>query len=96
MDRERHLANNKRKYKLHFNLLHSKMQEHKIKERNTYNMDEKGFFVSIAHRRKRIFSKAVYKSGECTTAMRDGNREWVTLLACVCASGEALPPALIY
>jgi hypothetical protein len=28
--------------------------------------------------------------------MRDGNREWVTLLACVCASGEALPPALIY
>ncbi|KNG44705.1 hypothetical protein TW65_08484 [Stemphylium lycopersici] len=72
------------------------MQEHKIEERNTYNMDEKGFFVGIAHRRKRIFSKAVWESGERTAAMRDGNREWVTLLACVCASGEALPPALIY
>jgi hypothetical protein len=28
--------------------------------------------------------------------LQDGNRKWVTLLACVCASGEALPPALIY
>ena len=96
MDRERHFADNKRKYELYFNLLHSKMREHEIEERNTYNMDEKGFFVGIAHRRKRIFSKAVYESGERTAAMRDGNREWVTLLACVCASGEALPPALIY
>jgi hypothetical protein len=96
MDRERHFADNKRKYELYFNLLHSKMREHEIEERNTYNMDEKGFFVGIAYRRKRIFSKAVYESGERTAAMRDGNREWVTLLACVCASGEALPPALIY
>jgi hypothetical protein len=24
------------------------------------------------------------------------NREWITLLACICASGDALPPALIY
>jgi hypothetical protein len=72
------------------------MREHEIKERNTYNIDKKGFFVGIAHRRKRIFSKAVYESGERTAAMRDSNREWVTLLACVCASGEALPPTLIY
>jgi hypothetical protein len=96
MDRKRHLANNKRKYELYFNLLHSKIQEYKIKERNTYNIDKKGFFISIAHRRKRIFSKAVYESGERTAAIRDGNREWVTLMACVYASREALPPALIY
>jgi hypothetical protein len=56
-------------------LLHSKIQEHKIKERNTYNIDKKGFFIGIAYRRKRIFSKAVYKSGERTAAIRDGNRE---------------------
>ncbi|PZC91411.1 hypothetical protein A1F95_08795 [Pyrenophora tritici-repentis] len=64
MDRERHLADNKRKYELYFNLLHSKMREHRIEERNTYNIDKKGFFVGIAHRRKRIFSKAVYESKE--------------------------------
>ncbi|RYO18005.1 hypothetical protein AA0111_g10907 [Alternaria arborescens] len=51
------------------------MREHEIEERNTYNIDEKGFFVGIAYRRKRIFSKAVYKSGERTAAIRDGNRE---------------------
>ncbi|KAI1666488.1 DDE-1 domain containing protein [Pyrenophora tritici-repentis] len=40
------------------------MREYNVEERDIYNMDEKGFFV--------------------------------TLLACVCAPGEALPPALIY
>ena len=59
MDRERYFADNKRKYELYFNLLHSKIVEHGIDKRNTYNMDEKGFFVGIANRRKRIFSKAV-------------------------------------
>jgi hypothetical protein len=96
MDRERHLADSKRKYEMYFNLLHSKMREHGINERNTYNMDEKGFFVGINSRTKRIVSKAICESKERTAALRDGNREWVTLLACVCASGEALPPALIY
>ncbi|OAG21081.1 hypothetical protein CC77DRAFT_849744 [Alternaria alternata] len=96
IDRERHVADSKYKYELYFNLLHSEIVEHGIDERNTYNMDEKGFFVGIANRRKRIFSKAVWEAGERTQAMRDGNREWITLLACVCASGDALPPALIY
>jgi hypothetical protein len=27
---------------------------------------------------------------------RMGNREWITLLACICADGSALAPALIY
>jgi len=40
------------------------MREHGIDERNTYNMDEKGFFVGIAKRTKRIFSKAVWESKE--------------------------------
>ena len=56
-------------------------------------MDEKGFF---APRSKRVFSNTVWQSKERTEAIKDGNREWVTLLACVCAFGEALPPALIY
>ncbi|KAB2100039.1 hypothetical protein AA0119_g13350 [Alternaria tenuissima] len=51
------------------------MEEYGIDERNTYNMDEKGSYVGIAHRRKRIFSKALWESGERTQTMRDGNRE---------------------
>jgi hypothetical protein len=72
------------------------MREYDLDERNTYNMDEKGFFVGIGSRSKRVFSKTVWQSKERIEAIKDGNREWVTLIACVCASGEALPPALIY
>jgi hypothetical protein len=33
---------------------------------------------------------------EVTAALQDGNREWVTVLAAVCADSESLPPGLIY
>jgi hypothetical protein len=72
------------------------MREYDVDARNTYNMDEKGFFIGITNRTKRVFSKALWASGEIKAAIQDGNREWVTLLACVCASGEVLPPAIIY
>jgi hypothetical protein len=72
------------------------MREYGIDERNMYNMDEKGFFVGRTTRSKRLFSKASLAQKERTAALQDGNREWVTCIACVCASGDALPPALIY
>ncbi|RAR02191.1 pogo transposable [Stemphylium lycopersici] len=59
-------------------------------------MDEKGFFIGRVTRSKRIFSKAPLAQNNRPTALQDGNREWITLVACVRASGEALPPALIY
>ncbi|RYN73047.1 hypothetical protein AA0120_g12656 [Alternaria tenuissima] len=96
LDRQRHEADSKERYESYFALLHSKMREYNLDERNTYNMDEKGFFTGITTRSKRVFSKAVWASKERTAAIQDGSREWVTLIACVCASGEALPPALIY
>ncbi|RAR00482.1 pogo transposable [Stemphylium lycopersici] len=96
IDRDRHKADSSSRYKAYFNLLHSKMKEYDIDERNTYNMDEKGFFIGRGIRSKRIFSKASWAQKRRRAALQDGNREWVTLLACVCASGDALPPALIY
>jgi hypothetical protein len=96
IDCKRHKADNGNKYKLYFDILHRKMQEYGIDERNTYNMDEKGFFVGRTTRSKRVFSKASLAQKERTAALQDGNREWVTCIACVCASGDALPPALIY
>jgi len=41
-------------------------------------------------------SKEAYKSGRIRYASQDGNREFISLLACVCADGTALPAALIY
>jgi hypothetical protein len=36
------------------------------------------------------------KQGRITHAAQDGSREFITLLACICGDGTALPPALIY
>ncbi|KAI1676492.1 DDE-1 domain containing protein [Pyrenophora tritici-repentis] len=77
-------------------MLHSKMQEYDVDVRNTYNMDEKGFFVGVTAGLKRVFTKLVWALKEHTAAFQDGNRDWITVLACVCASGESPPPALIY
>jgi hypothetical protein len=96
IDCNRHQADSEERYKLYFDLLHSKMREYNVDARNTYNMDEKGFLVSITTRLKLIFTKAIWASKERTAAVQDGNREWIILLACVCASGDSLPLALVY
>jgi transposase len=57
IDRERHDADNKERYESYFALLHEKMRQYDVDARNTYNMDEKGFFVGRETRSKRIFSK---------------------------------------
>lgn len=48
---------------------------------NTYNIDERGFFVGITTRSKCVFSKAVWQAKLRTAAIQDGNREWTMLLA---------------
>jgi hypothetical protein len=48
------------------------MREYELDERNTYNMDEKGFFVGIASRSKRVFSKTVWQLEKRTEAIKDG------------------------
>jgi hypothetical protein len=62
---------------------------------HTYNMDEKGFMIGAVGGHKRIFSKRLFKK-QFRQMLLDGNREWISLLACVCADGTALLPALIY
>jgi hypothetical protein len=39
---------------------------------------------------------ATQHSVKDTEVFQDGSREWVTLLACICADGSALDPAIIY
>jgi hypothetical protein len=59
-------------------------------------MDEKGFLISHPQKVKRIFPKALMKKQKLLGARQDGSREWITLLATICADGSSLPPALIY
>jgi hypothetical protein len=55
----RHQAGSYKKYDLYLQLQHAKMQEDDVEPRNTYNIDEKGFFIGITTCLKRVFSKAV-------------------------------------
>ena len=96
MESTRHKADSGLKYKLYFDLLHAKMAEYGVEAEHTYNMDEKGFAIGVVGRSKRIFSKALYGKKQYRQSLHDGNREWVTLLACICADGSALPPSIIY
>ncbi|KAF7566864.1 hypothetical protein PtrM4_151840 [Pyrenophora tritici-repentis] len=69
------------KYRLYFELLHRKITEYHLEARDIYNMDEKGFLIGLI---------------EVRASLQDGSRKFLTLLACCCADGSSLPPALIY
>jgi hypothetical protein len=96
MDRNRHKADSGAKYKLYFNLLHNKMAEYQLEARNIYNMDEKGFIIRVTGRSKRVFNRRAYYQKRVTTAIQDGNREWISVVACICSDGGALSPSLIF
>jgi hypothetical protein len=59
-------------------------------------MDEKGFIIRKLQKTKRFFNLQHYASGKLRGSGEDDNREWIMLLACICADGEYLPPAIIY
>jgi len=96
MDSVRHAADSGEKYRLYFDLLQHKITEYDVDTEHTYNMDEKGFMIGVVGRSKRIFSKRKWEKKEVRASLQDGNREWITLLACICADGSTLPPGLIY
>jgi hypothetical protein len=96
MDSNRHNADSYVKYELYFNLLQRKIAQYKVDAEHTYNMDEKGFMIGITTRTKHVFSRRMWEKGEVKASLQDGNRAWVTLLACVCGDGTALPPGLLY
>jgi hypothetical protein len=72
------------------------MDKYNIQPHNCYNMDEKGFLIGHLQKVKRIFLKALMKKQKLLGASQDGSREWITLLATICADGSSLTPALIY
>jgi hypothetical protein len=57
-------------------------------------MDEKGLLLGVLTRPKRVFSRRLYEERKIRSHTQDGSREWVTLLACICADGSHLEPAL--
>ena len=96
MDRNRHTADSRHKYELYFSLLSDKIDRYSILAGDTYNMDEKGFMIGMISRSKRIFDRPLWDSHTVRQVIQDGNRDWVSLIACICADGTCLDPALVY
>jgi hypothetical protein len=59
-------------------------------------MDEKGFLIGLINKIRRIFDRQQWEDGKVLGAGQDGNRSWITFLACICQDLEPLPPMLIY
>ncbi|KAI1670085.1 Pogo transposable element [Pyrenophora tritici-repentis] len=72
------------------------MKEYEVQPTHVFNMDEKGFQIGTLGRSKRVFDKVLYDQKGVRAALQDGNTTWITVLACVCADGTALSPALIF
>lgn len=96
LDKVRKKADNYGSYFKYFHSLKEKVEKYGILPENTYNMDEKGFLIGVLNKMKRYFTKHAIASGQLKGATQDGNREWVTVIAGICADGTSLPPALIY
>jgi hypothetical protein len=63
---------------------------------NIYNFDEKGFLIGTGSASKRTVTQESLNSGRILGASQDGNREFISLRACICAYQTFLPPTLIY
>ena len=60
-------------------------------------MDEKGFMIGRTNKQMLIIPvEHLQAGGDTLKALIDGSREWVTLVACICADGTAVAPALIF
>ncbi|KAF6528230.1 hypothetical protein HZS61_008880 [Fusarium oxysporum f. sp. conglutinans] len=95
-DIARRRADNASRYRAYFDLIREKIDKYDILPQNTYNMDEKGFLLGVINRTKRVFDVNAKRQGKLLGASQDGNRSWITFLACICQDMTSLPPFLIY
>jgi hypothetical protein len=96
IERVRASADSHVKYEAYFTYILGKVEEYSILPEQTYNMDEKGIALGMMNASTRIFSRKQWDRKQVRAPIHDGSREWITILACICADGSALPPALIY
>ena len=72
------------------------IEQYNLIAENIYNWDKKGFLISLARTLKCIITKSIYNSKRIIAIKQDRLREFISLLASICANGIKLPLALIY
>ena len=78
--------------KHYYNLLKETLEEHDIHPHNIYGFDESGFNLG-GDKKTRVIGPAKVKS---VKRQQDGNKEMVTVMACICTNGSSVPPVIIF
>jgi hypothetical protein len=89
---QRALCQDPAKINAWFKLVDNTRQQYGILDQDTYNFDETGFMMGVASTSKVVTSSDTVSRA---TAVQPGNRDWVTTIECINASGWALPPLII-
>jgi hypothetical protein len=76
-----------------FDLVRRTIDENGIQTEDIYNFDETGFAMGLIATAK-VITRADYYGRRAL--LQPGNREWVTSIECVGATGFVLPPTIIF
>jgi hypothetical protein len=77
-----------------FNLVQNTIIKYGILEQDIYNFDETGFQMGVASTAK-VITASRHRTSR-VRAVQPGNREWVTVIESINASGWSLPPMIIF
>jgi hypothetical protein len=61
-----------------------------------YNFDKKGFLIGFLRSTKRVILIDTLKKKRITRISQDESKEFITLIAIICADGLYVTPTLIY
>jgi hypothetical protein len=76
-----------------FDLVQKTILQYGITPSDIYNFDETGFAMGLTATAK-VITRAEYYGKRAL--LQPGNREWVTVIECICSDGYALPPYIIF
>jgi hypothetical protein len=75
-----------------FDAVEAMIEEYQYRPQDIYNMDESGFGIG----EEQVFKVLYYLDTEQKQRVIGGKQEWVTLIECINAAGEALAPLIIF
>jgi RecB family endonuclease NucS len=76
-----------------FRLVQNTKAKYGIQDDDMYNFDETGSIMGM-HNASAVVTASRRRSRP--KSMQQGNREWVTSVVCVSATGSAIPPFIIF
>lgn len=80
------------KYQAWFDIVRNTIAKYGIQDADIYNFDETGFAMGIISSEMVVTSSEGHQKGR---KVQQGNKQWATLIECICADGSSIPPFVI-